>query len=599
MIDRLQRVRRGVLVLAACAALWAPLAVLTGGFSVRLGPLSISSRNPRNAVLIVLVLMAVAWALGPRGARTAAAGADLRWLFAEIRARLLGAWRRWTSIEATTMAGAHEAYAGIAATAVALLVVIVGFREGALVAAASDAWGYVSQAELWARGDLRVEQPLMRELTPQIPAEALAPLAYRPSVDRMTIVPVVAPGLPLLMALFQVVAGREAVFAVVPLMAGVAVFGTYLIGKQLHGPWIGVAAATLLAASPSFLFQLTSSPMSDIPATAWWAVSLGLLLIGTPGSGLASGAAAGAAILTRSNLAPLVLVPVTLLLVRSRSARQADREWRSVALFVAGILPACIFIAWLNTHWYGSPLSSGYGSLEQIYDVRHVAANLQRYPRWLLESQTGFVLLALVAPWIVRRRADALALLAFVGAVLACYLAYVPFDAWWFLRFLLPGYPALLVLSAATLSIIVMRLPAGLRMAAATFIVGAVAWHGVTYAAEHATFTSEGELKYAVAGRYVDEHLPDSAVLLAIQHSGSARYYSRRVTIRWDWVPAEKLEWMLDEIRRAGYQPYALVEDWEVPALVERFRGQPSIALLERAPLVELPLGHVRVYRLD
>jgi hypothetical protein len=599
MIDRLQRVRRGVLVLAACAALWAPLVVLTGGFSVRLGPLSISSRNPRNAVLIVLVLMAVAWTLAPRGARTAAVGADLLWQWEEMRTRSLRVWRRWISIEAAIMAGPREAYAASAATAVALMVVLVGFREGAFVAAASDAWGYVSQAELWAQGDLHVEQPLMRELTAQVPAEALAPLAYRPSVDRSTIVPVVAPGLPLLMALFQVVAGREAVFAVVPLMAGVAVIGTYLIGKHLHGPWTGVAAAALLAASPSFLFQLTSSPMSDIPATAWWAVSLGLLLIGTPRSALASGAAAGAAILTRSNLAPLALVPVTLLLVRARSAHHSGREWRSLALFVAGILPACLFIAWLNTYWYGSPLSSGYGSLEEIYDVRHVAANLERYPRWLLESQTGFVLLALVAPWLVRRRAEALALLAFAGAVLACYLAYVPFDAWWFLRFLLPGYPALLVLSAAPLSIIVMRLPAGLRVAAATFVVGAVAWHGVTYAAGHATFTSEGELKYAVAGRYVEGHLPDSAVLLAVQHSGSARYYSRRVTIRWDWIPPEKLEWMLGEVRRAGYQPYALVEDWEVPALVERFRGQPSIAALERPPLVELPLGHVRVYRLD
>jgi hypothetical protein len=27
--------------------------------------------------------------------------------------------------------------------------------------------------------------------------------------------------------------------------------------------------------------------------------------------------------------------------------------------------------------------------------------------------------------------------------------------------------------------------------------------------------------------------------------------------------------------------------------------GQPSVAALERPPLVELPLGHVRLYRLD
>jgi hypothetical protein len=229
MIDRLQRVRRGILVLAACCALWAPLVVLTGGFSVRIGPLSISSRNPRNAVVIVVVLLALAWTLGPAAARSAALGNDLRWLLAQVRSRTVGAWRQWTAVEAIVIARTRAAHAAAAATAVALAVVVVGFHEGAFVAAGSDAWGYISEAELWARGDLRIEQPLMRELTPQVPAEALAPLAYRPSVDRTTIVPVVAPGLPLLMALFQVAAGPDAVFAVVPLMAGVAVLGTYLI----------------------------------------------------------------------------------------------------------------------------------------------------------------------------------------------------------------------------------------------------------------------------------------------------------------------------------------------------------------------------------
>jgi hypothetical protein len=42
--------------------------------------------------------------------------------------------------------------------------------------------------------------------------------------------------------------------------------------------------------------------------------------------------------------------------------------------------------------------------------------------------------------------------------------------------------------------------------------------------------------------------------------------------------------------------PYALLEDWEVPAVVERFRDQASMRALDHPPLVELPLGNVRVY---
>jgi hypothetical protein len=608
-MDRLARVRRTAIVLASTVALWAPLVVLTGGFGFRIGSLSISSRRPHNAVVIALVLAAAAWLIAPAGQRTAAIRTDVAWLAGLLRTRTRAAWLGWRRRETALIARASSRAAAGAALVVAVVIIAVGFREGAHVAAASDAWGYVSEADLWARGNLRVEQPLMRELTREIPAEALAPLAYRPSIDRTTIVPVVAPGLPMLMALFQIGGGRDAVFVVVPLMAGLAVWAAALIGTRLAGPWIGVATAILLATSPSFLFQLTSSPMSDIPAAAWWAVSLGALLGNGRGAPLVSGLAAGAAILTRPNLAPLAAIPAAHLLLnawRSTFALRASVERRRrrdgitrLVLFLAGVIPAGLVTAWVNTYWYGSPLASGYGALDEIFAWTHVATNLERYPRWLLESQTPLVLLAFAAPWIVPRRSDAWRLIGFVGGVLACYLAYVPFDAWWFLRFLLPGFPPLLALTAAAIAGLAVRLPAGLCVAAAAAAVGGAAWHGVTYAEAHATFTSEGERKYAVAGEYVAEHLPQQAVLLAIQHSGSARYYSGRVTIRWDWVPPDKLQWMLGELRRLGHAPYALIEDWEVRAIRERFPGHPALGRFDRPPLVELPLGHVRIYDLD
>src|SRR5687768_13167592 len=252
MSGRLARVRRCAIVLASTFAIWAPLVVLTGGFGFRIGSLSISSRRPRNAIIIALLLTLLAWLIAPAGRRGAAIRNDLQWLVARVRAWTLAAWRAWVRSENTLVARAPAGAAATVMVVVAIVVMTVGFREGAHVAAASDAWGYVSEAELWARGNLRVEQPLMRELTREIPAEALAPLAYRPSPDRSTIVPVVAPGLPTLMAVFQVAGGRNAVFLVVPLMAAMAISATYLIGSRLAGPWSGAAAAILLAASPSF-----------------------------------------------------------------------------------------------------------------------------------------------------------------------------------------------------------------------------------------------------------------------------------------------------------------------------------------------------------
>jgi 4-amino-4-deoxy-L-arabinose transferase-like glycosyltransferase len=599
MVDLSRRLGRSAIVLAAAALLWALLLVTTGGFVVRVGAVSLSSRAPRNALLIALLAVVIAWTVAPTERRSATVGSDVRWLLAAVWTAIHRTWRTWTAWETRLIARAHTGAALGVALVVAAAVVAVGFREGALVAAGSDASGYVSQADLWARGTLRIEQPLMRELAPQIPAEALAPLAFRPSLDGGAIVPVVAPGLPMLMALFQLIGGREAVFYVLPLMAAVAIVGIYRIARHVGGPWSGAAAAILLAASPSFLFQLTSSPMSDIPATAWWALALGLVMFEGGWTALAAGAAAGAAILTRTNLAPLAAIPCALLLVAVWRDRTAMRPRARLAMFACGVTPAFLAVAWLNDHWYGSPWNSGYGSLGEIYNWQHIGPNLDRYPRWLLESQTPLVLTALLAPSLLSRRLEAVMLLVFACGVLASYLPYVPFDVWWYLRFLLPAYPALLALAGAVVVRSSARLPAGTRIAAAAAAIGLTAWHGVAYAAARATFDTDGEWKYAIAGQYISEHLPEHAVLLAEQHSGSARYYSGRTTIRWAWIPPDRLEWMLGEIERLGYESYAVIEDWEEPAIRARFAGRPALAALDRAPLVELPLGHVRLYRVD
>jgi hypothetical protein len=55
---------------------------------------------------------------------------------------------------------------------------------------------------------------------------------------------------------------------------------------------------------------------------------------------------------------------------------------------------------------------------------------------------------------------------------------------------------------------------------------------------------------------------------------------------------------MLGEIRRHGYVPYALIEDWEEPPIRQRFAGRAGLAALDHPPAVELPLGNVRIYEL-
>ena len=71
-------------------------------------------------------------------------------------------------------------------------------------------------------------------------------------------------------------------------------------------------------------------------------------------------------------------------------------------LFAAGAAPACLAIAAIYDYWYGSPLSSGY-DVGSLFGFENVVVNLRHYPRWLIESQTPIVLLALAVPWLAPR----------------------------------------------------------------------------------------------------------------------------------------------------------------------------------------------------
>ena len=121
--------------------------------------------------------------------------------------------------------------------------------------------------------------------------------------------------------------------------------------------------------------------------------------------------------------------------------------------FGLACLPFVLLVAWFYNNLYGSPFQSGYGSTDSIFSSANLRANLARYPRWLWDTQGPLVFLFVLSPllppgpnpdsrWLRR------ILFAFAGGVLACYLWYLPFDAWWFLRFLLPAFPVLFVLAA-------------------------------------------------------------------------------------------------------------------------------------------------------
>jgi hypothetical protein len=395
------------------------------------------------------------------------------------------------------------------------------------------------------------------------------------------------------------------VFWVGPLLAGVAVWSTFLFARAAAGAVAGVVSATLLASSPAFLFQLTAAPMSDLPAAAWWMLAFALLFVERPWSAPLAACSAALAILTRPNLAPVAVVPLVLVLWRAAQERQradagaATPRRHELVVFAAGVMLACLAVAWINTRLYGGPLSSGY-DVRGLFALEHARPNLVRYPALLTAMQTPLVWLAAAAPWLQRRRRAPMdAMLAAIGmvvAVFACYLFYPGFDGYTTLRFLVPGLPALFVLVGSAFALLAMRLPRPWRALVLIAVVAAIGVRGVLYAEKRSAFDTWGDRRFEVIGAVVARRLPERAVVLAMQHSGSVRYYAGREIVRYDLLPAERLDRLMKRLRRLDRPAYIVLDDWEVPEWKQRFENRSPLGSLDWPPMLELDHTQVRVW---
>jgi hypothetical protein len=488
---------------------------------------------------------------------------------------------------------------------VSIAVLLIGLVWGTRCACSADEYGYVSQAGLWIARTLHVPEPLM--LTAPWPnAEwTFSPLGYRPATYPGAIVPTYAPGYPLMMAGAMAIARTpSAVFAVVPLLGAAAVWLTYLIGKQLDGPVTGLFGALLLASSPTLVQHLVLS-MSDVPVTAVWLAATMLLFRRTNTAAWLSGLACSAAILTRPNLAPLVLIfAITIVVFFDGGEQRRSMNWRRLALFLAGTLPGPLAVAWIQQSLYGSPLASGYGSLQDLYARSHFVPNLRLYTTWLWQTHGAFIFLALAAPlvWMrkgsVSRQARAIAAftLIFSAALLSAYVLYIEFDNWTFTRFLLPAIPLLLLVSVWTVLASARRAPAA---AEALVVIGlallTVSWMRQDVDRELLR-TNRVERRYLDAAAYVSATTPPEALVLSLQHSGSLRYHGGRKTVRYDVLEPYSLDQAIIAMQEMHRPPLIVLEAWEVPRFRERFAGQQWGAL-EWPPAAESDTDPViRVY---
>jgi hypothetical protein len=401
--------------------------------------------------------------------------------------------------------------------------------------------------------------------------------------------------------------GTNLVFVVVPLFGVLLVWSAYVLGSRFSRR-VGLASALLVACSPAVLFQLMQ-PMSDVPAAAVWVMAVASVASGKRRSTLRGGLAAGAAIVVRPNLLPMGIVLG--LFILGRPERLWRERARDAAVFAAGSLAGCIVVAAIQQMFYGSPMQSGYGSLEGLFAVDHIIPNAIRYATWMWQSHGPVWLLAFAAPFVLPGWLTAL-LLSLVIANIACYLPYAVFNDWWYLRFLLPAIAILMVLAMAVLDAVAARtfqlrdrfssgIPSRTRMVRAALVGTLGVFASLLFLREayarNVFDLRRLEARYERAGTYVNAHLPPDALVVTSWESGSVRYYGHRKTLVWDALDPAWLDRAVAYIRMRGYEPYLLFERWEEPIFRQRFAGS-RLATLDWPPAAEIA-GQVRLYRPD
>jgi hypothetical protein len=571
-----RKLRAVLLTIAVATLLWAVWISFSGGFITSIGGLRIRSNNPKRVLVLTALALCGYFLLGgriPIGRLTAAA-------------------RR--------LAQGIARHPGAIAILIAIATTVVAMSGSTRMAGGSDAYGYVSQADLWIQGSLEVRQPWVAEVPWPDAQWTFTPLGYRPGgrEGEWSIVPTYSPGLPILLAAAKRLGGQCAMYGVVPVLAGLAVLATYGIGRRLNSSVTGLIASWLVATSPATLSS-SLEPLTDVPVMATWALTFFFLLEQSVVAAAAAGLSAGLSILIRPNLV-LLAVPLGIWLLCRRDVAGPFVRTR--------VLPAAAFaiaaglgvgaVAAINQHLYGSPASSGYGRFEDQVALARMLPNLRRYCSWFVETHTVVPLLGLIPLAAPMRRfwprmADRTVFAAFASVIVLLwgfYVAYLEFDSWGYLRFLLPSWP-LIMNGLGAIAVWVGTFGTGARWVAGIAIV-AVGLSNTVQASHRDVFGQRQAARHeAPIGRLVMTRTPPNSVLLTAERSGSMRYYGGRITLRYDLLHPDWLDRAVAWLGTRGVRVYAVLDRRQADEAKARFSSQRSAAAFERPFLIYEPAG--------
>lgn len=459
---------------------------------------------------------------------------------------------------------------GVMLTLLAGYIIFLVWLIGAY-AGGADSSGYLNHARLLATGHV---QTAPREI-PGLPFASLpdytyTPLGLKATADRTHLFPTYPPGLSLWCAALAPLTGWErAAPTVIILHSVLGLLLVYALGRDLGLSRVAAyVPVVLLAGSPIYL-HYSLQLMSDMPSLVWvtaavWAALRSRRMEKT-GWAVAAGAALAISVLIRP-VNVLAFFPVVIALGWSL------RRWIALG---AGGLPGAVFSVLHNHAAFGTYVGTGYGDMSSYFSASHVLPTLGHYAKWVPLAISPLAVAALALPWLKSTPA-ARVLIIWIAAYLGFYATYsYTHETWWYLRFILPAAPALLVGGMLACSGWNARWGARFSQTARTAVglgvfglcVGTAIYWTIKL---HAANIGKNERTYPEAATWVRANLPANAVLVTMQTSGALFYYTNHTLVRWDSIEPADFIRLKDALGAARLPLYAVLYPFETDEVIQK-----------------------------
>ena len=460
-------------------------------------------------------------------------------------------------------------------------------RYSASFAAGSDSSGYFNSARLLGEGRFHasVRVPAGQQHT-AFGRMTFQPLGFIIDENAARMAPTYPTGLPLHLLAASWFAGWRHAATIVNIFAALG-SGLVLWGLarrlQLSAGW--AAASLMLFWFCPLTLYASLQPMSDLVATLWCLAVLHAALCSREHWcwSLLAGVAVSLAVLVRPTNA-LLMLPLALAL---------GWNFRRYLLIALGGLPGGVFFCFYNWKAYGSPLVTGYGDVSTAFSTGFVPHNLAHFSRWIPALLSPLVCAALAAPFLQAARRRELAVLGLWAVLLIGLYAFYfhSGETWWYLRFILPAFPALILAALVVFQRLGQLLPSA-RWARVMFI--AVLVFGVTWQAQlsrrlEVLSIPTGEAYYLDTANWARRYLPPESAIFCMQMSGALYFYTPFMLIRWDQVMVARLPDLLAALRMEKRPVYAVLYDFESREARERLGGHwKQIATVRSATFWQL-----------